>query len=347
MQRQWGRAAGAGALAVALGAGALTGCSAGGDGPDGNGAAAGDATTTTVAPDAITPEKVGNLVEAWRVDGQVGVTGKPTVRDGIVYFGNWIGSVQAVDLRTGEMRWQTQGTADASVTVDGALLVTDDLVYAADGDGKLHALDRETGELRWTQTLDTHPDTRIYSTPVLAPDAVDGKDVVIVGVASTELRRPIDDFTFRGSVVALDAASGEEAWRLPVSRGDDGAGSSVWSSAVIDEERKLAFIGTGQAYEHPAGGLSDSLLAIDFRTGLRRAGQRGAGRRRGDHLRHLQRDGPGPADGPPTRRATGRRCSRSTPGPARCSGSRTSRAPRSARSPSPTASSTGPRCRAR
>jgi polyvinyl alcohol dehydrogenase (cytochrome) len=131
----------------------------------------------------------------------------------------------------------------------------------------MYALDRATGELRWTQTLDTHPDATIYSTPALAPDAVDGKDVVIAGVASTELRRPLDDFTFRGSVVALDAASGDEVWRLPVSEGEDGAGVSVWSSAVIDEDLKLTFIGTGQAYEHPASALSDSLLAIDYQTG--------------------------------------------------------------------------------
>ena len=267
MADRWRRAALAGALVVALGGATLTGCSGRDDGP-GGAAAAGDATTTTaVAADAITPERASDLVEAWRVDGQVGVTGRPAVRDGLVYFGNWAGSVQAVDLTTGEMRWQTQVAADNTVTIDGAALATDDLVYVADGDGKMYALHRATGELAWTQTLEPHPDVRIFSSPVLAPDAIDGKDVVIIGVASSELRRPIDDFTFRGSVVALDAASGEEVWRLPVSEGENGAGVSVWSSAAIDEERKLAFIGTGQAYEHPAGPLSDSLLAIDYGTG--------------------------------------------------------------------------------
>src|SRR5262245_41117356 len=166
MSGHWTRAAAAAALAVALGAATLTGCS--GDGNDGGGGAAGG-TTTSVAPHAITPARASELAEAWRIDGQAGVTGKPTVRGGTAYFGTWTGSVQAVDLKAGEVQWQTQVAAESSV-VNGALLVTDDLVYGSDSDAKMYALDRATGEMRWTQTLDAHPDATIYSTAALAPD---------------------------------------------------------------------------------------------------------------------------------------------------------------------------------
>ena len=232
-------------------------------GGDDDGAAGDEETTeTTVAAEAITPDEVADLTEAWRVDGQAGVTGKPTVRDGVVYFGNWAGSATAVDLESGEVLWQTLVAVDDTVMLDAAALVTDERVYLPDSDGKLYALDRETGGKEWTATLDAHPDTRIWSTPVLAPGGI-----IVIGVGSSELRRDLDDFTFRGSIVGLDEETGEELWRRPVSEGADGAGVSVWSSASIDEERGLAYIGTGQAYEPPAGPLSDSLLALHYDTG--------------------------------------------------------------------------------
>ncbi|HKE73269.1 MAG TPA: PQQ-binding-like beta-propeller repeat protein [Acidimicrobiales bacterium] len=216
----------------------------------------------------IRPGDVGQLTQAWRVDGQVGVTGKPTVRGHTVYFGNWAGSVVAADLRTGEVAWSTPVTARQGLGIDGAALVTARRVYVGDADGMLHALSRDTGQKVWSTELDAHPQTRIFSTPVLVPPpASHGHGLIVIGVASTELVLDKADFTFRGSVVGLDAASGEIRWRLPVSAGSDGAGSSVWSSAAIDRQRHLAFIGTGQAYEHPAGHLSDSLLAIRYDTG--------------------------------------------------------------------------------
>jgi polyvinyl alcohol dehydrogenase (cytochrome) len=212
---------------------------------------------------------VADLTEAWRVDGQLGVTGKPVVRDGVVYFGNWKGEATAVDFESGEQVWQTLVAADASITLDAAPLVTDDRVYLPDGGGSLHAVDRESGEKEWSVVLDPHPDVRIFSTPVLVPGDGDDAGIIVIGVASTELRQDLNDYTFRGSVLGLDEETGEELWRSPTSSDADGAGISVWSSAAIDEERGLAFIGTGQAYEHPAGPLSDSLLAIDYETGER------------------------------------------------------------------------------
>lgn len=215
---------------------------------------------------AITADNVASLTEAWRVDGQTGVTGKPVVRDGVVYFGTWAGQATAVDLATGEVGWQTLVAADESITLDAAPLVTAERVYLPDGDGYLHAVDRQTGDKVWSVVLDEHPNVRIFSTPVLAPRDGDS-GVIVIGVASTELRQDLDDYTFRGAVLGLDEETGDELWRSPTSEDADGAGISVWSSAAIDEERGLAFIGTGQAYEAPAGPLSDSLLALDYETG--------------------------------------------------------------------------------
>jgi polyvinyl alcohol dehydrogenase (cytochrome) len=120
-----------------------------------------------------------------------------------------------------------------------------------------------TGAERWTAALDTHPNARIFSSPVLA-----GGNVV-VGVGSYELAFEKPTYTFKGSVVALDPSTGGELWRFFTTDDDaaSGAGASVWSSAAIDPVRKLAYIGVGQSYEEPAGPYTDSLIALDYETG--------------------------------------------------------------------------------
>src|SRR5690606_8393459 len=110
--------------------------------------------------------------------------------------------------------WETQVTTKEMAS---AALVTDDRVYLADHDGSLNALDRRSGELLWTEVLEEHPDANMYSSPVLAPGPdPTAADTIVIGVSSSELRRPLDDFVFRGSVVGLDADTGEERWRLVV-----------------------------------------------------------------------------------------------------------------------------------
>jgi polyvinyl alcohol dehydrogenase (cytochrome) len=205
---------------------------------------------------------VNQLHEAWRVDGLAGVTGTPAIWGGTAYVGTWTGSAMAIDVADGSVVWERQlMDGPGARMIDDSPLVTADRVYLGDARGRLHALDRATGAVVWSQRLDAHPLTRIFSSPVL----VDG--LLVIGVASVELALPISDFAFRGSVVGLDAATGAERWRLPTSTGADGAGVSVWSSAAIDRERGLAYIGTGQSYEQPAGPRSDSLLAIRYATG--------------------------------------------------------------------------------
>jgi outer membrane protein assembly factor BamB len=75
---------------------------------------------------------------------------------------------------------------------------------------------------------------------------------------------------FRGALFGLDAQSGKVKWRLETTKVGEmmfGAGAAVWSSTAIDEKLGLAFIGTGNSYYAPASPLSDSLLAVDYKTG--------------------------------------------------------------------------------
>jgi polyvinyl alcohol dehydrogenase (cytochrome) len=222
----------------------------------------GDAANTRVAHFAagIGPSNVGSLHEVWRVSGTNGSTSTPAVVGDTVYFASWDGTLRAVAAQDGASRWARQLS---NTIIDDSPLVYGDLLYVGDANGNLYAVNRNTGVPVWTRELDPHPNARIFSSPV----AVDG--LLIVGVASVELAIPKSDYTFRGSIVGLDARTGTERWRVYTTTNDDkaGAGVSVWSSAAIDTDRHLAYIGTGNTYEAPAAPLSDGLMAIDYRNG--------------------------------------------------------------------------------
>ncbi|HKY67533.1 MAG TPA: PQQ-binding-like beta-propeller repeat protein, partial [Acidimicrobiales bacterium] len=255
-------------------AGAAAACS-GGDG-DAAGSASDETTTdaalawATVGGDlantrsaegaGIGATDVGELAPAWQLGGLKGVTGTPVVADGTVYVGDWTSHVRALDAATGDERW----THDlGGGYVGGALAVGDDHAYVGTFDARIVALDRTTGEPAWETDLDAHPKAVVFGSPVTA----DG--LVLAGVGSYEVFAPGDPPTFRGSVVALDAATGDEAWRFAVTdeAAGEGPGVSVWSSPAVDLDRGALYIGTGQAYSQPAPARSDSLLALDLATG--------------------------------------------------------------------------------
>jgi polyvinyl alcohol dehydrogenase (cytochrome) len=208
--------------------------------------------------DQITAGTAADLAEAWSLDGVVGVTSTPTVVDGVAYFGDWTGAVHAVDPVTGAEQWATPlgGSVIGSIPVDG------DALYASSG-VTLYRLDRATGEVEWEATTHDHPFAMISASPVVA----DG--LVVQGVASGEVTFPQEDYTFRGSIGAWDAETGEEVWRMEMTPGDEtgGAGVGIWSTPAVDTERGLLFVGTGNTYEEPTAPLSDSLVAIDLASG--------------------------------------------------------------------------------
>jgi polyvinyl alcohol dehydrogenase (cytochrome) len=217
-------------------------------------------TRAAVDETAIGPDTVAGLEPAWELRGVDGVTGTPVVDDGTVYVGDWTGHVQAVDARTGDEVWDhdlESGYVGGSVAVDRKQVVVGTF------DARIVALDRETGDPRWETAIGDHPKAVVFGSPVIVDD------LVVVGVGSFEVFVPGDPPTFRGHVVALDAATGDERWRFWVTAGDaiEGPGVSVWSSPAVDTARGVLYIGTGQAYAPPAPPRSDALIALDLQTG--------------------------------------------------------------------------------
>ena len=209
---------------------------------------------------ALAPDTVGDLAPAWELHGVAGVTGTPAVVDDTVYVGDWTGHVRALDAATGDELWAHDlggGYVGGAVSVDDSQLVVGTF------DARLVALGRADGEPRWETEVSEHPKAVIFGSPVI----VDG--LVVVGVGSFEVFAPDDPPTFRGSVVAVDAATGEERWRFWLTAGDatEGPGVSIWSSPAVDTGRGVLYVGTGQAYALPAPPRSDALVALDLETG--------------------------------------------------------------------------------
>ncbi len=220
---------------------------------------------------AITVRSVPRLRIAWAARGQgldaAGnapfVTSTPAVEGRLAVWGDWRGTVHAVDVRSGAVRWVAHLAGPSYLAqINSSPAIAGNRVFVSTGTGHVVALDLATGRRLWSTLVDDTPETDLFSSPTVVGSTV------LIGVSSIQLALPLPTYTFHGSVVALDASSGRIRWRTWVQRpGIDGPGGSVWSSAAADPARGLIYIGTGQAYEQPAGPRTDSLLALRIRDG--------------------------------------------------------------------------------
>jgi polyvinyl alcohol dehydrogenase (cytochrome) len=208
----------------------------------------------------ISKDNVGDLRELWRFSGP-STTAAPAVVGDVVYLPGWNGRVYALRLEDGSEVW----TASLPDLIDSSPTVTETQVFVSDDNGSVHAIDRETGDVQWSRSVDSHEEAHLWSSPVYIASA----GLIVVGVASGEEQVPKVAFTFRGSVVGLDAQSGEIRWRFETASAGSGSGPGIgsWGTAAVDESRKLVFIGTGNNYGPPSGEFSDSMLAINYESG--------------------------------------------------------------------------------
>ena len=128
------------------------------------------------------------------------------------------------------------------------------------------ALDRRNGQVLWSTNVQQEPLQQLFGAPVLVED----EDLLFVCTAGN-VTNPAPQW---GTVVALRATTGQILWTyrttlgttpgLPNFGGTSGCG--IFGTPAIDTKSGLLFIGTGQSYEAPASTLSDSLLALNYRT---------------------------------------------------------------------------------
>ena len=139
------------------------------------------------------------------------VRSQPALYGGRVYVSGNDGSVYSLDASTGCTFWATT----TPKAVRSGMLVgksgSVEAVFFGEADGVVYALDANTGTFLWSTRADTHPAATITGTP----SYLDGRIYVPVSSGEEQARRRpgYECCTFRGSVVAMDAATGKILWQ--------------------------------------------------------------------------------------------------------------------------------------
>jgi alcohol dehydrogenase (cytochrome c) len=237
----------------------------------------------------INKSNVGQLRSAWSWSLFPGANeSTPLVHDGVIFVHSSGDHVQALDAVTGDLLWEYSRKLPKPKEgflnlVKRNIAIYGNHIFLDTSDLHVVALDMKTGEVAWDhEIMDREKNPRFGLTG--GPIAAKGK--VIVG---TEGQGPGGNM-----IVALDAATGKEAWRfytiarpgepggnswngLPVEKR---SGASVWTAGSYDPALNLVFFGVAQTYDtgplvHPSkepgttndGLYTDSTLAFNPDTG--------------------------------------------------------------------------------
>jgi len=210
---------------------------------------------------------------------------QPVLVGGGIMLGSQDGTVYFLDEQSGCVRWTFRAKAEVRTGITVSDWDGDEKTgqaphaYFADLIANVYALNLISGELSWIKKVDEHP----FATGTGQPVLYDG--VVYQPVSSQEEGAAGSPgyvcCNFRGSIVALDAGTGEIAWKsytikeMPAPAGTNSignpilapSGSPVWNSPTVDEKRRLLYVGTGGNYSSPSQNTSNAIMAFSLDNG--------------------------------------------------------------------------------
>lgn len=224
----------------------------------------------------ITASNVARLRLNWAFAFPGGASSPPAVAGSRLFVPSMSGVVYSLDARTGCTHWAIDVGAPARTPIAIGRAGKALAAFFGDNKGRVHAVDAETGKALWTAQVEAHPMTRLTGAPVL----FEGR--LYVPVSSFE-EAPDPKYrccTFRGSLVAVDAATGQTAWKSfmldhaaePLADGHKlgPSGVAIWHAPTIDDKRRLIYVATGNLYTDPPVETSNAVVALDLDTGAKR-----------------------------------------------------------------------------
>jgi alcohol dehydrogenase (cytochrome c) len=199
----------------------------------------------------ITSNNVKDLRVAWSLTLPPGPNeGTPLVHGGVIFVHSYGDNVQALEATNGDELWHysrklPEGT---SPSVKRNIALYGDKLYLGTSDVHVVALDVRTGNVVW--------DRAIAGGGSLTGGPLVAKGKVMQGIGG--VGRPGGAY-----ISALDAETGEEAWRFyTIARPDEPGGNSwndlplekrsggsIWTAGSYDRELNLAFFGPGPTYD--------------------------------------------------------------------------------------------------
>lgn len=151
-------------------------------------------------PEYSINDKYPQVRAKWSYHSSANVISTPLVWKDMVYFGNSLGKLEALDAKTGKLVWehQTQGGIFSSPVQYKQLIIF------GSGDGSIYALHAKDGKLAWK----TSANAAVLGSPIV------DKDQVFIGASDGKFR-------------ALNAANGNIVWEF------EGLNGSVVSKPLI------------------------------------------------------------------------------------------------------------------
>ncbi len=256
---------------------------------------------------AIRATDVPKLALKWAFGYPSGPGGDaPTLVDGRLFVASAAGRVYSLDAKTGCIYWSYDAAAGVHTAISIAELGPRHMppaprkskkdrrkltnahlevakppsaAFFGDDKGAIYALNAETGALLWKTQVEAHPLARIEGSPTVYL----GRLYVAVGSSEPESARDAAYAccTFRGSVAALDIATGRLEWKSylvneeprPV-EAQSGASAHFAPSGVpavappaVDVSRSLLYVSTGDSYDGAVQPLADAVVALDLTDG--------------------------------------------------------------------------------
>jgi polyvinyl alcohol dehydrogenase (cytochrome) len=255
------------------------------DGPHWNGWGV-DAANSRFQPTdmaGLTAEQVPRLRLKWAYafPGASVSFAPPTIVGGMLFIGGTDRKVHALNARSGCTLWTVaiDAAVRAAISVSKLPGSDQDAIFFGDLRANAYAVNALTGALIWKTKVEEHAAARITGAPTLH----DG--VLYVPVSSLEeaagSQASYECCTFRGSVVALEAATGKTIWQAytipeiphPTTRNARGtqlfgpSGAAIWSAPTIDAKRGAVYVATSNSYSNPPAATADSILAFELTTG--------------------------------------------------------------------------------
>jgi polyvinyl alcohol dehydrogenase (cytochrome) len=235
---------------------------------------------TDEATAGFTAADVPNLKLKWAF----GLPNTATIRSQPAFYAGRVflagqDAIYSLDADSGCIHWAVTAVAAVRTALVIASVHGRIMLYFGDIAGQVHALDASSGADIWQVQADEHPATYVTASPVYH----NGK--LYVATSSAEEARPVSPgyvcCTFRGSVQALDAATGKRLWKTyaiaeaaklgkptkagVMTMGPSGAG--IWSAPTLDPERNTLYVTTGDNYSDPPTATSDAVLALAMDSG--------------------------------------------------------------------------------